>query len=194
MRDAAYVRQCGKVDAEAKHRRKVTSWFAKGNGVCALCRCSLGKKYERCERKQHEQQYRHQELYREYCTAFEQMTAEIYERILREQAVRKDEERARLQSGMLGPLLSIAPGHAPSQWLTGPVDSSVLKAALFDHACRAGLDPCGTFATPECREAVERHVRCAQRALLLKAAQVSLAAGGDDSRAVTAWSLCAGYV
>jgi hypothetical protein len=194
VRQAEHVSDCAEKDAEQRRRRKVTGWFTKGNGVCALCRCGPGKRCTRLQRKEHEQGYVHKLLHQQYLNAFEEMTAEIYERILREQAVRKVEEVRKLKSGMLGPLFILAPGKDPAAWLAAPIDASEIKAALFDQACRNGLDPCGELATPECREAIKRHVRCVQRAILLKAAQASLAAQGDESRAATAWRVCAAYV
>ena len=162
--------------------------------MCALCRYGPGKRYTRLERKEHEQGYAHKLLHQDYLNAFDEMTVEIYERLVREQRERKVEEARQLRSGMLGPLFALAPGTDPAAWLAAPIDASAIKAALFDQACHTGLDPCGTLVTSECREAIERHVRCVQRAMLLKAAQASLAAQGDESRAATAWRLCAAYV
>ena len=191
VRQGEHVIQCAQADAEVARRRKPSGWFTQGNGVCALCRCGLGKQYLREQRKEHEHGLQHQQLYQQYSRVFDEMTVERYERILREQAARKAEERAKLQFGMLGPLRFFAPGADPAAWLMAPLVASELKALLFDHACHNGLDPAGNFATPECQEAINRHVRCVQRAMLLKAAQAVLGAEGGGSRAATAWGLVA---
>lgn len=188
VRQAEHIENCARSDCEIMSRpRRITAWFSE-KGVCQLCRLGFGKQYSRVARREHEQdQYGHVDLHERYRDSFEIMTTARHERIVAEQVIKRERARIEQECALLAPTRLKEIG----QWLQIPGRATELKAVLLDHAIESGPDPFHLRSSFAVRRAVRIHVNHAQHMLLLKAMKRVF---GDDSRAVTAASLCAMYL